>query len=428
MEHHTTAPYSPQQNGVVERRNQSIVAMTRCMLKSKNLSAYFWGVAVVTAVYILNRSATRALDGITPYEAWHGASPAVHYFCTFGYIAHVKFTWPGLKKQDDMSLKTIFVGYEAGSKACRCYDPIGRRVIISRDVVLDEGVQWDWKNDEGESAADFEQFVVEYSMEITTVLALAGGSSSPAAAAGPTTPKGTPVFVPAPEFVSPPPLAEEDLNIDHDDAPLRFRTVDAVISDAAAPGLARRVLQGEINFTSAEEPASFNEAKQDACWRAAMIKEMKAIERYKTWELTTLPPGHRAIELKWVFKEKKNQNGDVVRHKARLVAKGYAQRAGVGFDEVFAPVVRLEFVRMMVAMAAHLGWEVHHMDVKSTFLNGELTEEVYVQQPPGFIIAGSEQKVLRLHKALYRTLPSAQSLEHQIGCHHGVTWVSAKQI
>jgi len=90
-----------------------------------------------------------------------------------------------------------------------------------------------------------------------------------------------------------------------------------------------------------------------------------------------------------------------VRHKARLVAKGYVQRAGVDFDEVFAPVARLDSVRALLAVAAHEGWKVHHLDVKSAFLNGELAEEVYVAQPPGFSIPGREHQVLRLHKALY---------------------------
>jgi hypothetical protein len=91
----------------------------------------------------------------------------------------------------------------------------------------------------------------------------------------------------------------------------------------------------------------------------------------------------------------------VIKHKARLVAKGYAQRQGVDFDEVFALVACIETVRMLLALAAHCGWQVHHMYVKSAFLNGNLAEEVYVHQPPGFTIPGDEHKVLRLRKALY---------------------------
>jgi hypothetical protein len=92
-----------------------------------------------------------------------------------------------------------------------------------------------------------------------------------------------------------------------------------------------------------------------------------------------LPAGHRAIGLKWVFKVKKDPEGNIVKHKARLVAKGYAQREGVDFEEVFAPVARIETVRLIIALAAKSGWKVHHMDVKSAFLNGDLIEEVYVQ-------------------------------------------------
>jgi hypothetical protein len=102
-----------------------------------------------------------------------------------------------------------------------------------------------------------------------------------------------------------------------------------------------------------------------------------------------------------VFKVKKDKHGAVVRHKARLVVKGYAQQHGIDYDEVFAPVVRMEVVRLLLALAAQEGWQVHHMDVKTTFLNGDLQEEVFVEQPPGFSRPGQEHKVLRLHKALY---------------------------
>jgi hypothetical protein len=108
-----------------------------------------------------------------------------------------------------------------------------------------------------------------------------------------------------------------------DDAPLRLRVVDDVIGDAAPPTLARRVLDAELNFTFADEPASFREAEQEESWHQAMSEEMKAIEDNGTWELTVLPAGQRAIGLKWVYKVKCNEAGNIVRHKARLVAKGY---------------------------------------------------------------------------------------------------------
>jgi hypothetical protein len=132
-----------------------------------------------------------------------------------------------------------------------------------------------------------------------------------------------------------------------------------------------------------------------------MLDEMASIEDNDTWSLVDLPSGHRPIGLKWVFKVKRDERGAIIKHKARLVAKGYVQRYGVDYDEVFAPVARLESARLLLALAEHEGWAVHHMDVKTAFLNGDLNEEVYVDQPPGFKVAGQEHKVLRLQKALY---------------------------
>ena len=124
------------------------------------------------------------------------------------------------------------------------------------------------------------------------------------------------------------------------------------------------------------------------------------MEQNRTWELVNLPAGHRPISLKWVFKLKKNELGAVIKHKARLVARGFVQQEGIDYDDAFAPVARMESFRV-VALAAQEGWRVHHMDVKSAFLNGDLKEEVYVQQPPDYAVAGEEGKVYSLHKALY---------------------------
>jgi hypothetical protein len=114
-----------------------------------------------------------------------------------------------------------------------------------------------------------------------------------------------------------------------------------------------------------------------------------------------LPQGHRAITLKWVYKLKWNEAGEIIKHKARLVARGFVQQEGIDFDEVFAPVARMESVCLLLALAAQEGWRVHLMDVKSAFLNGDLKEEIYIRQPVGFIVVGQEGKVLRLRKALY---------------------------
>ena len=113
-----------------------------------------------------------------------------------------------------------------------------------------------------------------------------------------------------------------------------------------------------------------------------------------------LPVGHKAIGLKWVFKLKKNYEGEVIKHKARLVAKGYIQQQGVDFDEGFGPIARLDTVCVILAVAENRQWQVDYLDVKSAFLNGVLQEEVYVAQPEGYGVQGKENLVYKLHKAL----------------------------
>jgi hypothetical protein len=137
------------------------------MLKAKRLPGYFWGEAVSSAVHILNRSPTRALAGKTPFEAWYGERPHVHYLRTFGCIEYVKNTRPHLKKLDDRSSKKIFVGYESGSKAWRFYSPDTGCVTVSRDVVFDEAAQWNWgePTSDGDANDDSEPFTVEYYVE-----------------------------------------------------------------------------------------------------------------------------------------------------------------------------------------------------------------------------------------------------------------------
>lgn len=134
-----------------------------------------------------------------------------------------------------------------------------------------------------------------------------------------------------------------------------------------------------VCMLAADEPANVEQALEETCWKDAMRAELEAIVQNNTWEFSELPKDHKAIGLKWVFKVKRDPAGNIVKHKARLVVKGYAQVHGVDYDEVFAPVARMGTVRLLLALAAQGEWEVHHMDVKSAFLNGDLKEDVYVQ-------------------------------------------------
>lgn len=157
VKRHLTAPYTPQQNGVVERRNRTLMEMTRSILKHMLVPNYLWGEAIRQSTYLLNRIATRALKDKTPYEAFRSKKPNINHLRTFGCIGYAKVETPHLKKLDDRSRMLVHLGTEPGSKAYRLFHPQTRKVVVSRDVVFDETKGWNWnqKNSEGNIAGNF---------------------------------------------------------------------------------------------------------------------------------------------------------------------------------------------------------------------------------------------------------------------------------
>nr|GFA38834.1 retrovirus-related Pol polyprotein from transposon TNT 1-94 [Tanacetum cinerariifolium] len=332
-----TAPYSPQQNGVVERRNRTIMSTTRCMMKATNMPQDFWAEAVRHAVYILNSVPTKALEDITPYEAIKNRKPNLENLKAFGCIVYAKLSSQHLTKLDDRKDET-----------------------------------WDWS-----------EYLVEHIN---------------------TEPKWTDFRIEN---------LEENEHHDQENPPNEedngFPNND---DDGYDSPLTNSPTHSEELLLAEDEPRNYKEASNDQKWIKAMKVELNSINR-NTWELTTLPTGHKAIGLKWVFKTKKDANGNIIKHKARLVAKGYIHEHDIDFEEVFAPVARMETIRLLHAIAANRKWEVRHLDVKSAFLHGELKEEVYVTQPEGFTKKGNDGKVYILIKALYglRQAPRAWNIK-----------------
>ncbi|GKD62305.1 putative ribonuclease H-like domain-containing protein [Tanacetum coccineum] len=154
-------------------------------------------------------------------------------------------------------------------------------------------------------------------------------------------------------------------------------------------------------FLSQIEPKKVTQALTDPSWIEAMQDELLQFRLQKVWRLVDLPKGKHAIGTKWVYRNKKDERGIVVRNKARLVAQGYTQEEGIDYDEVFAPVARIEAIRLFLAYASFMGFIVYQMDVKSAFLYGTIEEEVYVCQPPGFEDPQFPDKVYKVEKALY---------------------------
>ena len=386
---HMTAPYSPQQNGVVERRNRTLLEMTRSILKHMNVPNILWGEATRHATYLINRIATRSLAEKTPYEALRNKKPSLAHLRIFGCICYAKTEAKGRRKLDDRSQLLVHLGTEPGSKAYRLLDPETKRIKISRDVVFDEDKSWNWSNFTSMNDDHDEGFEIEI-RGVSEKRELEGTQAQDETEAVIENNNG------------------DEENDDDDESgdegegqvrrSSRVRTQPSYLNDyiLIAETECERLLM-VIN----SEPWDWSEAKELEVWVDACKDEIFSIEKNNTWELVDLPEGIKPIGLKWVFKIKRNADGSVSKYKARLVAKGYVQRHGVNYDEVFAPVARMETIRLVIAIAASQSWEIHHLDVKTAFLHGDLREEVFVTQPEGFQVAGKERKVYKLRKALY---------------------------
>ena len=403
IQRHLTAPYTPQQNGVVERRNRTLLEMTRSILKHMEVPNYLWGEAVRHSTYLINRIATKTLILQTPYEALKGRKPNISHLRVFGCIAYAKVEAHKLKKLDNRSRTLVHLGTEPGSKAYRLLDPTQQRIIVSRDVVFDENKPWKWNKSEVREETEepgmfkvplksYESNEKEEEGVVSTSKIDQEGDKRKEARESRNQEETEESGDEETEYHS-----EEETEI----LPRRSTRLsrkpgylDDYICLAEAEGERLLLLLNE-------EPWDFREAIEEKVWCDACKEEIKSIVKNGTWNLVNLPSGAKAIGLKWIFKIKRNAYGSINKYKARLVAKGYIQRHGIDFEEVFAPVARIETVRFLISLAASNEWEIHHLDVKTAFLHGDLKEIVYVSQPEGFEVKGQEEKVYKLNKALY---------------------------
>ncbi|KAL4319314.1 hypothetical protein GQ457_18G017080 [Hibiscus cannabinus] len=321
--HQLIVPRTPQQNGVCERRNRTVLEMARCILFEKHLPKLFWAEVVATDVYLLNMLATKAVDGKTPFEAWFGSKPSVKHLRVFGSICYSHISANMRSKLDERAWRGIFVGYSSQSKGHRIYNLESKMIVVSRDVIFYEDSYWNWeKNDvlKHDLRSISEELVISKDVEN-------GETSDWFDVAGTT-------------------------------------DADEVIKTKSLASVYER-----CNLVFAE-PTIFNDAAKVPEWIDAMKSEISVIEKNGMWFLTNLPSGKHAI-------------------------------GGVDYGDIFAPVARLDTIKLLIAIAGQLGWNVFHLDVNSTFLNRELEEDIYVCQPEGFVVPGKEHQVYKLKRALY---------------------------
>ena len=288
------------------------------------------------------------------------------------------------------------MGTEPGSKDYRLLNPSNNWIVVSRDVVFSEEKEWSWNETEQTEHAK----PGEFSVKLRQI-------SNPSGEQVTTSEDDDVVAIDDEDHIE---LKDEE----DDSQPLRrsqrISTKPSYLDDYV---LLAEIESERLLMVINEEPWNYTEAKKLKVWVDACKDEIFSIEKNNTWDLVELPSGVEPIGLKWVFKIKRNTDGSINKFKARLVAKGYVQRHGIDYDEVFAPVAKVETIHLIIALAASHGGEIHHLDVKTAFLHGELKEEVYVVQPDGFVIKGQEAKVYKLKKALYglRQAPRAWNVK-----------------
>ena len=375
IRHERTIPKTPEQNGVAERMNRTLVETVRSMLTGARLSHEFWAEALATAVYLRNRSPTRAVKGMTPYEAWTTEKPTVAHLRVFGSDAYAHIPKDERGKLDPKAKKCIFVGYGEETKGYRLFDPVRGKIFFSRDVVFNE-------DGSERSAVEDEDRYVE--VELST-------DDCPTA-------QEPPQVEPQAEQV------DSDLPTDsaQDESTLPQPVVRRSTRQRHTPdyfGWRANVAKGQVQEAHTVEGVLSTPEK--AHWLKAMENEMKSLQENDVWELVQLPSGRKPVGSKWVFKVKTDENGKVERYKARLVAQGFTQKFGADYDETFSPVVRLESLRTLIALSVQQGLQLHQVDVTTAFLNGKLEEEVFMSQPEGFVTKGREHLVCRLKKSLY---------------------------
>ncbi|KAJ9671998.1 hypothetical protein PVL29_025581 [Vitis rotundifolia] len=401
--HQSSCAHTPQQNGVAERKNRHLVETARTILLHSNVPFRFWGDAVLTACYLINRMPSSVLHDQIPHSLLFPDQPL--YFLpprVFGCICFVHILTPGQDKLSAKAMKCLFVGYSRLQKGYRCYSLETHRYFISANVTFFE--------DSPFFSTTSESLPVS---EVLPIPIVSPPNAMP--------PRPLQVYHRRPRVVAPLPFAEAPA----DSLPIPSASpAPALPSPNDLPIAVRKGIRSTRNphpiynflsyhrlsspysafvsaISSVSLPKSTHEALSHPGWRQAMVDEMAALHSNGTWDLVVLPSGKSTVGCRWVYAVKVGPDGQVDRLKARLVAKGYTQVYGSDYGDTFSPVAKIASVRLLISMAAMCSWPLYQLDIKNVFLHGDLAEEVYMEQPPGFVAQGESGLVCRLRRSLY---------------------------
>jgi len=418
LDHQFSSPYVPPQNGVVERKNRTLVEMARTMLDEHKTPRRFWAEAINTACYVANRIFLRAFLGKTSYELRYGRCPKVSHFRVFGCKCFI-LKKGNLDKFESRSSDGLFLGYALQGRAYRVLNLDTNRIEETCEVTFDETMPCFSSAFECADDDEIGQSIFEDEVD--------GLDDDDDATEDPAVLEATPIQTPS-STIDDGPSELFTSTADPAAIPIVDHEPATIEGEATSVRTAPRHIQrrhppqqmiGNLNerttryksrnqcvlahsaFVASFEPRDVGHALSDSNWVNAMHEELENFERNQVWVLVDPPFSCKPIGTKWVFKNKQGEDGLVVRNKARLVAQGFCQKEGIDYGETFAPVARLEAIRILLAFAASRGFKLYQMDVKSAFLNGYIEEEVYVKQPPGFEHPKFPNHVFKLQKALY---------------------------
>nr|GEU53639.1 hypothetical protein [Tanacetum cinerariifolium] len=450
--HQMSVARTPEQNGVVKRRNRTLVEAARIMLSVAKVPLFFWAEAIATTCFTQNHSLVIPRHEKTPYHIINDRKPSVkffHIFCSLCYIVRDGENLDKMKEKDDAC---IFVGYSTQSRAYRVFNKRTRVIVETIHVNFDELPQMasdhvssdpvpecpttSLEHDSLSPGPQCQDNVTHAAETVTTLNELdllfspmfdelINGSSQVVSKSSVVTTIDAPnqrlqqhtnplnnQTKPDPTCQVPTqaPTVTSTENINQAETISEYahdHPLEQVIGNPTQSVITRCQLEsdGEMCMfaltVSRIEPKNIKEAMADSAWIESMQEELYQFDRLDVWELVDIPLCKNVINIKWLWKNKRDEENTIIQNKSRLVAKGYAQKEGVDFEESFALVAWLEAVRLFIAYAAHKSFTVYQMDVKTTFLYGPLKEEVYVNQPDGFVDPYHPDKVYRLKKALY---------------------------
>ncbi|CAN0925281.1 Retrovirus-related Pol polyprotein from transposon TNT 1-94 [Linum grandiflorum] len=416
-----SCPHTPQQNGAVERRNRIIIEKGLALLAQSALPQFFWEHAFKTATYLHNRTPTHVLAFSSPFHRLYNNPPDYSSLKAFGCLCYPYLRPYNATKIDFRTLPCIFLGYSSSHKSYFCYHFPTSRLYISRHVIFDESI-FPSVPPSTSIVPPVSSLPTTFSLlqhtaaipptqvapPISNTLSSSSNSSTSTASSNSMPPSTQPNPPPPPPPPTPPSYQQPTSNSKAKTLPPTQRhyrpapnSSHAMVTRAATNSLKPKALTVTLAKDRLIEPKTFKQAVEHEYWRRAMKVEFNALMQNCTWSLVPCPANINLVGSKWIYRIKRLSDGTIDCFKARLVAQGFSQEEGVDYYETFIPVVKPSTIRAVLSIAVSKGWQLRQLDINNAFLNGDLTEEVYMKQPRGFEDPHHPTYVCRLRKALY---------------------------